>query len=50
MNSMHLINQRLAHLNHFGLIKDSLVITEMEVALDFYGYKHIALITPFKVT
>ena len=45
MNSMHLINQRLAHLNHFGLIKDSLVITEMEVALDFYGYKHIALIT-----
>ena len=45
MNSIHSINQRTAHLNHFGLIKDSLAITEMEVALDFYGYKHIALIT-----
>lgn len=39
MNSIHSINQRTAHLNHFGLIKDSLAITEMEVALDFYGYK-----------
>ncbi len=45
MNSTHLINQRTAHLNYFGLIKDSLAITEMEVALDFYSYKHIALIT-----
>ena len=45
MNSIHSINQRTAHLNHFGLIKDSLAITEMEVALDFYGYKHTALIT-----
>ncbi len=45
MNSIHSINQRIAHLNHFGLIKDSLAITEMEVALDFYSYKHIALIT-----
>ena len=45
MNSIHSINQRIAHLNHFGLIKASLAITEMEVALDFYGYKHIALIT-----
>ena len=45
MNSIHSINQRIAHLNHFGLVKASLAITEMEVALDFYGYKHIALIT-----
>ncbi|RKG30186.1 hypothetical protein [Acinetobacter tianfuensis] len=45
MNSNHLINQRIAYLNHFGLIKESLKITEVEVALDFYGYKHIALIT-----
>lgn len=45
MNSNHLINQRMAHLNHFGLVKESLAITEVEVALDFYGYKHIALIT-----
>jgi len=45
MNSIHLINQRTAHLNYFGLIRDSLAITEVEVALDFYGYKHIALIT-----
>lgn len=45
MNSNHLINQRIAHLNHFGLVKESLAITEIEVALDFYGYKHIALIT-----
>lgn len=45
MNSNHLINQRIAHLNHFGLIKESLKITEVEVALDFYDYKHLALIT-----
>lgn len=45
MNSIHAINQRIIHLNHFGLVKTSLTITEMEVALDFYGYKHIALIT-----
>lgn len=45
MNSIHLINQRIAHINHFCLVKDSLAITEIEVALDFYGYKHIALIT-----
>ena len=45
MNSIHSINQRIAHLHHFGLVKASLAITEMEVALDFYGYKHIALIT-----
>ena len=45
MNSIHLINQRTAHLNYFGLIRASLAITEVEVALDFYSYKHIALIT-----
>lgn len=45
MNSIHSINQRIAHLYYFGLVKASLAITEMEVALDFYGYKHIALIT-----
>lgn len=45
MNSIYSINQRIAHLYYFGLVKASLTITEMEVALDFYGYKHIALIT-----
>lgn len=45
MNSIHSINKRLMYLNHFGLEKNSLAITEMEVAVDFYGYKHLALIT-----
>lgn len=45
MNSIHQINKRMEFLNHFGLVKESLRITEVEVALDFYGYKHIALIT-----
>lgn len=45
MNSIHSINKRLMYLNHFGLEKHSLAITEMEVAVDFYGYKHLALIT-----
>lgn len=45
MNSIHSINKRLMHLSHFGLEKNSLAITEMEVAIDFYGYKHLALIS-----
>jgi len=45
MNSIHSINKRLMHLSHFGLAKNSLAITEMEVAIDFYGYKHLALIS-----
>ena len=45
MNSIHQINKRMDFLNHFGLVKENLRITEVEVALDFYGYKHIALIT-----
>lgn len=45
MNSIHSINKRLMYLNHFELEKNSLAITEMEVAVDFYGYKHLALIT-----
>lgn len=45
MNSISSINRRLMHLSHFGLEKNSLAITEMEVAIDFYDYKHLALIT-----
>lgn len=45
MNSISQINKRMEYLNHFSLIEESLKITEIEVALDFYGYKHIALIT-----
>lgn len=45
MNSILQINKRMDFLSHFGLVKGSLRITEIEVALDFYGYKHIALIT-----
>lgn len=45
MNSLKLLNERLRYLDHFGLLHKSMKIVELEVALDFYGYKHLALAT-----
>lgn len=43
MNSLKLLNERLRCLDHFGLLHQSMKIVELEVALDFYGYKHLGL-------
>ncbi len=45
MNSLKLLNERLRCLDHFGLLYQSMKIVELEVALDFYGYKHLGLAT-----
>ncbi|MEG0032027.1 hypothetical protein [Acinetobacter sp.] len=45
MNSQKILNERCGLLDHFGLIKESMKIVELEVALDFYGYKHLGLAT-----
>lgn len=45
MNSLKLLNERLRCLDHFGLLHQSVKIVELEVALDFYGYKHLGLAT-----
>lgn len=45
MNSLKLLNERMKCLDHFGLIHKSMKIVELEVALDFYGYKHLGLVT-----
>lgn len=45
MNSLKLLNERLRYLEHFSLIHESMKIMELEVALDFYGYKHLGLAT-----
>ena len=45
MNSLKLLNDRIRCLDHFGLVHQSMKIVELEVALDFYGYKHIGLAT-----
>ncbi|EXC25577.1 hypothetical protein J520_3046 [Acinetobacter sp. 869535] len=45
MNSLKLLNERLRCLDHFGLLHQSMKIVELEVALDFYGYKHLGLAT-----
>jgi len=45
MNSFKLLNERLRCLDHFGLLHQSMKIVELEVALDFYGYKHLGLAT-----
>lgn len=45
MNSLKLLNERLRCLDHFGLLHPSMKIVELEVALDFYGYKHLGLAT-----
>lgn len=45
MNSLKLLNERLRCLDHFGLLQQSMKILELEVALDFYGYKHLGLAT-----
>lgn len=45
MNSLKLLNERLRCLDHFGLLHQSMKIVELEVALDFYGYKNLGLAT-----
>ena len=45
MNSLKLLNDRIRCLDHFCLVHQSMKIVELEVALDFYGYKHIGLAT-----
>ncbi|NKG37081.1 hypothetical protein [Acinetobacter johnsonii] len=45
MNSLKILDERCGYLDHFGLIKESMKIVELEVALDFYGYKHLGLAT-----
>lgn len=45
MNSLKLLNERVRCLDHFGLLHQSMKIVELEVALDFYGYKHLGLAT-----
>lgn len=45
MNSLKLLNECLRCLDHFGLLHQSMKIVELEVALDFYGYKHLGLAT-----
>lgn len=45
MNSLKILDERCGYLDHFGLIKESMKIMELEVALDFYGYKHLGLAT-----
>ena len=45
MNSLKLLRERLRHLDYFGLLDESMKIVELEVALDFYGYRHLGLAT-----
>lgn len=45
MNSLKLLIERLRCLDHFGLLHQSMKIVELEVALDFYGCKHLGLAT-----
>lgn len=45
MNSIDQLRRRIQHLHHFQYKKESLQIMEVELAIDFYGFKHKALIT-----
>lgn len=45
MNSIDQLRRRIQHLNHFQYKKESLQIMEVELAIDFYRFKHKALIT-----
>lgn len=45
MNSIDQLRRRIQHLNHFQCTEDSLRIMEVELAIDFYQFKHKALIT-----
>lgn len=45
MNSMHQLQRRIQFLDHFNCHTDSFQVVEMELAVDFYQFKHRALAT-----
>lgn len=45
MNSIDQLRRRIQHLNHFQCKEDSFQIMEIELAIDFYRFKHKALVT-----
>ena len=45
MNSLYELRRRIEYLNHFECNKESFRIMEIELAIDFYRFKHRALVT-----
>ncbi|WP_436898449.1 hypothetical protein [Acinetobacter gyllenbergii] len=45
MNSLRELKRRVEYLNHFECNKESFQIKEIELAIDFYHFKHKALVT-----
>jgi len=45
MNSIAQLRRRIQHLNHFQCKENSFRIMEVELAIDFYRFKHKALVT-----
>jgi len=45
MNSLKKLQRHLMHLHHFQCKEESLHIVELEIAVDFYHFKHRALVT-----
>lgn len=45
MNSLHELRRRIQYLDHYKCNKDSFRIMELELAIDFYRFKHKALVT-----
>ena len=45
MNSLNVLQRRISYLRHFECKIDSLKIMEIELAIDFYNFKHRALTT-----
>jgi hypothetical protein len=45
INSMHQLQRRIQFLDHFNCHTDSFQVVEMELAVDFYQFKHRALAT-----
>lgn len=45
MNSMNELQRRIQYLHHFDCNEDSFRIMEIELAIDFYRFKHKALVT-----
>lgn len=45
MNSLNVLQRRISYLRHFEYKIDSLKIIEIELAIDFYNFKHRALTT-----
>ena len=45
INSLDQLRRRIQHLHHFQCKEDSFRVTEIELAIDFYRFKHKALVT-----